>query len=167
MGNRAAIQASRHTTTIAEVLGISRNDADLIAARRLLDQIRESLENITCDLISTRRALGGLPGAISELAAELLDDTSDSPHTPEWEAPRTAYLLTAAVADGDNAEAEALWKLLDKSGQADLLLALAAQLKVNLLTALSATGTDTGRYAMARALAEVNADVSARARHPE
>jgi hypothetical protein len=64
------------------------------------------------------------------------------------------------VADSDHAEADALWKPLDKTAQADLLLALAAQLKVNLLSALSAAGTDSGRYALARVLATASMGVS-------
>jgi hypothetical protein len=150
------------TTTIADVLGVSRNDADLIAAGRLFQHIRERLDTVTCDLISIWRAFGQ-PGAISELAAELLDGTGDSTsdaQAPIWEAPRTAYLLTAAVADNDHAEADALWKPLDKPAQAELLLALAAQLKVKLGAALSAAGTSSGRNALAWALAKMSVDAS-------
>jgi hypothetical protein len=152
------------TTTIADVLSVSRTDANLMATRQLFQHLRECLNNVTGDLVSIWRTLEEMPGAISELAAQLLGDAGDSAshvNEPIWEAPRTAYLLTAAIADSDHAEADAFWKPLDKPGQADLLLALAAQLKANLLTVLSATGTDSGRYALAWALATMSADVSA------
>jgi hypothetical protein len=141
------------------------NDADVAAAKRMLLDIRERLDSVTCDVISLVKAMDWIPGAVSELAAELLDDEQYAESlagTPIWEAPRTANLLTAAVADGDQAEAEALWKPLDVSAQGGLLLALAAQLKVNLRQAFSATGTgSTSRYAIAGALAKMNVDAAA------
>lgn len=146
------------------------NDADLTAARRILLDIHERLENLSCDLISLIRALDWLPGAVSELAAELLDDAQgDEPDADaaSWEAPRTAYLLTAALADGDQAEAGALWKPLNNHGQADLLLALAAQLTVNLRAAFSAAGTGAGRYALAGMLARMNVEVATARRIPQ
>lgn len=145
-------------------------DIDRMAARRILLDVRERLDHVTCDVVSLIKALDWLPGAIRELAADLLDDVqyAESPvDAPIWEAPRTAYLLTAAVADGDQADAQALWKPLDASGQTDLLLALGAQLKFNLRQAFSAAGTSTSaRYAIAGALARMSVDLAAMQRIP-
>jgi hypothetical protein len=48
-----------------------------------------------------------------------------------WQAPRTAYLLTAAVAAGDEAAADALWNGLDDDAtEADVLTALGAQARL-------------------------------------
>lgn len=157
-------------TAIAVASCASSTDADVEAAQRLLLDMRERLDTVTCDLVSLVRALDWPPGAVSELAAELLDDAlGGEPQidAPVWEAPATAYLLTAAVADGDQAEADALWKPLDTSAQADLLLALAAQLKVNLRTAFSAAGTDADRYALAGALAKMSVDTGIARRIPQ
>jgi hypothetical protein len=59
-----------------------------------------------------------------------------------WQAPRTAYLFTAAVAAADKAAADALWDALDHAAQTDTLTALAAQAK-NASTAMRA-GTALG-----------------------
>ena len=53
------------------------NGDDRAAARRLLWNMRQRLENLQCDLISLYRALDGPPGAVSVLAAELLDEDQD------------------------------------------------------------------------------------------
>lgn len=47
--------------------------------------------------------------------------------TTGWSAPRTAYLMTAARAEGDMAECDVLWKGLSYQERAELVLALAAQ----------------------------------------
>jgi hypothetical protein len=156
-------------TVIAVASCAGSNDADVTAAKRLLLDLRERLDNVTFGLVSLAKAFDWLPGSVSELAAELLDEArGGEPHADAiWEAPRTAYLLTAAVADGNQAEADALWKSLDKPAQADVLLALAAQLKVNLRTAFSAAGTDAGRYALAGALARMSVDASTAQRIPQ
>jgi len=60
--------------------GATRPDGDgddRAAARRLLWTMRERLENLQCDLVSFYRALDGPPGAVSVLAAELLDEDQD------------------------------------------------------------------------------------------
>lgn len=54
---------------------------------------------------------------------------------PPWQAPRTAYLLTAATAEGNETAGDALWDRLDDAGQADVLAALGAQLRNILRTA--------------------------------
>ena len=89
------------------------------------------------------------------------------PAGPVWEIPGTAYLLTAAIADGDQARADALWKPLDMAAQVDLLQVLAVQHQCDLRTAFSVAGTDDDRYALACVLAGMNVEVaSARlARH--
>jgi len=151
-------------TGIAVASRADSNDPDVTAAKRLLLDLRERLDNVTFDLVCLARAFDWLPGAVSELAAELLDDSPGSePYidAPIWEAPITAHLLTAAVAEGDQAEADALWKSLDEPAQSDLLLVLAAQLKVNLRTAFSAAGTEAGRYALVGALAKMSVDIGA------
>jgi hypothetical protein len=86
---------------------------------------------------------------------------------PVWEIPGTAYLLTAAIADGDHAQADALWKPLDRIDQADLLGALAAQLTCNLRTAFSVAGTDDDRYALAGVLAGMNVEAGRALRIPQ
>jgi hypothetical protein len=53
------------------------NGDDRAAAKRLLWNMRERLENLQCDLISLGRALDGPPGVVSVLAAELLDEDQD------------------------------------------------------------------------------------------
>src|ERR1700677_1354012 len=87
--------------------------------------------------------------------------TSWDPDTagPVWEIPGTAYLLTAAIADGDRARADALWKPLDKADQIDLLQVLAAQHQCGLRTAFSVAGTDDDSYALACMLAGMNVGV--------
>ena len=87
------------------------------------------------------------------------------PAGTRWEIPATAYLLTAAVADGDHARAAALWKPLDKPAQADMLWVLAAQLQCDLRAAISfAAGAGGDRYALAMVLAGVSVEIST-ARH--
>lgn len=49
-----------------------------------------------------------------------------------WEAPRTAYLLTAALAESDKGACGALWDGLDEAGQAGVLAALGAQARLTL-----------------------------------
>jgi hypothetical protein len=44
-----------------------------------------------------------------------------------WQAPHTAYLLTAACADNDAAAGSAIWKGLDRQGQREVLDALSGQ----------------------------------------
>jgi hypothetical protein len=44
-----------------------------------------------------------------------------------WDAPRIGYLLTSALAGQRYQEAEATWRELDESAQADVISALAAQ----------------------------------------
>lgn len=51
--------------------------------------------------------------------------------TTGWGAPHHAYEFTAAIADGDIAAADAVWKELDRRGQLDLLLALGAQARLS------------------------------------
>jgi len=85
---------------------------------------------------------------------------------PVWEIPGTAYLLTAAIADGDHARADALWKPLDKADQLDLLQVLAAQHQCGLRTAFSVAGTDDDRYALVCMLASMNVDVGSAQRIP-
>jgi hypothetical protein len=137
-------------------------DADVTAAKRLLLDVRERIENATGDLISLVNAFDWMPGAVGALAAELLSDpqAGDLDTLSAWEAPATAYLFTAAIADGDQAEADAVWKPLDKPAQADVMLALAAQLKVNMRAAFSGAGTSDGRFAVAGALAKMNVDAA-------
>jgi hypothetical protein len=86
--------------------------------------------------------------------------TSGEPDTagPVWEIPGIGYLLTAAIADGDTARADALWKALDKADQVDLLWVLAAQLQCALRTAFSVAGGDDDRYALAYVLAGMNVE---------
>jgi len=50
----------------------SRN-IDAVAAKRLLFDMRERLENFTCELRNLYVAMDGPPGTVSALAAELLD----------------------------------------------------------------------------------------------
>lgn len=49
------------------------NDLDLEAAKRVLNDIRDRVEILQCDVISLYRALDGPPGAVCALAGELLD----------------------------------------------------------------------------------------------
>jgi hypothetical protein len=145
------------------------NDADVTAARRLLRDMRERLETVTYDLINFTDDFD-FPGAISERATEMLGDGWDGESqadAPIWEMPCTAYLLTAAVADGDEAEADALWKALDKAAQTDLLQVLTAQLKCNLRTAFSAAGTEADRKALAGALARMSVNAGTAQRIPQ
>ena len=60
-----------------------------------------------------------------------------------WQAPRTAYLFTAAVAAADKTAADALWDGLGDAEQTDVLTALGAQAK-NATTATWRTGTTLG-----------------------
>lgn len=59
-----------------------------------------------------------------------------------WQAPRTAYLLTAAAADRDQQAADRLWDALGEAEQAGVLAALGAQCRAALLAAT--TGTIAG-----------------------
>ena len=145
----------------------------------ILLYFRERLDTITADVVTLMRGISGTDfEAISELEAEIRDAYGwpdlngaheadpDASHVipPIWEAPRTAYLLTAAIADGDQAEADALWKPLDRNAQTDLLLALAAQLTHHLRMALADTGAD--RYSLAGALARLSVDAAIARRLP-
>jgi hypothetical protein len=58
-----------------------------------------------------------------------------------WQAPRTGYLLTAAVAAANVAEADQLWDELDHDAQVDVLTALGAQARLAVSTSLA-----PGRY---------------------
>jgi hypothetical protein len=53
------------------------NGDDRAAAKRLLWNMRERLENLQCDLISLYRVLDGPPGAVSALADEVLGEDQD------------------------------------------------------------------------------------------
>lgn len=59
---------------------------------------------------------------------------------PPWEAPYTAYLLTAAVADQDSALADTIWKAQVKAAQADVLAALGAQVRQAAVSTARETG---------------------------
>jgi hypothetical protein len=50
---------------------------DRDAARRLLADLRERLENVTATVISLARALDGPAGAVAEVAFYALDDTDE------------------------------------------------------------------------------------------
>jgi hypothetical protein len=52
----------------------------------------------------------------------------------QWPAPRIAYQMTAALAEGDTESAGQLWRELDDRGRADVLLALGAQTRNALVT---------------------------------
>jgi hypothetical protein len=55
-----------------------------------------------------------------------------APAQGRWEAPLTAALLTAAMADGDQAAQDAIWKDLDRDGRAGLVWSLGAQCRYSL-----------------------------------
>lgn len=65
--------------------------------------------------------------------------TTTGPQTDP--APRTAYELAAAVADGDDAEIGRIWDSLDGPGRARLLGALGAQARNTAYAAGEASGT--------------------------
>jgi hypothetical protein len=55
------------------------NDTDLQAAKRLLNDIRDRLEILQCDVISFYRALDGPAGTVHALADEMLDRNPAAP----------------------------------------------------------------------------------------
>jgi hypothetical protein len=57
--------------------------------------------------------------------------------TTDWEAPRAGYLLTLAVASGDE---DKFWSTVSPGGEADLVIALGAQARLMARTATTATG---------------------------
>lgn len=60
-----------------------------------------------------------------------------------WQAPRTAYLLTAATADNDAGAAQAIWDALDPDARDGVLAALAAQARLNVQMTLAELGAAT------------------------
>jgi hypothetical protein len=76
--NTSAIGANMNDSTrINDATRPSGNDDDPAAAKRLLDNIRERLDNLGFDLARLGRAIDGPPGAVSALAVELLDEDQD------------------------------------------------------------------------------------------
>lgn len=78
-----------------------------------------------------------------------------------WQAPRTAYLLTAATAENDGEGGDAIWAALDDRGQADVLTALGAQARLAIRDALAQLGeTSLGNMG---SLARVGMEICAEA----
>ena len=76
--NTSAIGANMNDSTrINDATRPSGNGDDQAAAKRLLADIRERLDNLGFDLARLGRALDGPPGTVSALAAELLDEGQD------------------------------------------------------------------------------------------
>jgi hypothetical protein len=81
--------------------------------------------------------------------AEDLDMRLNGGGGVDWQAPRTAYLLTAHVALREKPEAEKLWSSLDKLVQGDVLLALGAQCRLNMQAAMRVRGKHVGDMTLA------------------